>query len=78
MVGLVRYPGLGNRRRWAVAIDAARDAAAGSAWSGVMHAMSMLVKIGIVAGLVPSVPIASVVVSLALMVSCPARPGHGS
>jgi APA family basic amino acid/polyamine antiporter len=35
----------------AVAIDAARDAAAGSAWSGVMRAMSMLVKIGIIAGL---------------------------
>jgi len=35
----------------AVAVDAARTAAAGSAWGGVMRAMSMLVKIGIIAGL---------------------------
>ncbi|HZJ66500.1 MAG TPA: amino acid permease [Kofleriaceae bacterium] len=51
MVGLVHYPGLGGPAPMAVAIDAARDAAAGSAWSGVMRAMSMLVKIGIIAGL---------------------------
>jgi APA family basic amino acid/polyamine antiporter len=51
MVGLVRYPGLGGPAPMAVAIDAVRDAAAGGAWSGVMRAMSMLVKIGIIAGL---------------------------
>jgi APA family basic amino acid/polyamine antiporter len=51
MVGLVHYPGLGGPAPMAVAIDAARDASAGGAWSGIMHAMSMLVKIGIIAGL---------------------------
>jgi basic amino acid/polyamine antiporter, APA family len=51
MVGLVRYPDLGGPAPMAVAIDAARAAATGSPWSGVMHAMSLLVKIGIVAGL---------------------------
>jgi APA family basic amino acid/polyamine antiporter len=51
MVGLVRYQDLGGPAPMAVAVDAARDAAAGSPWSGVMHAMSLLVKIGIVAGL---------------------------
>jgi len=51
MVGLVRYPGLGGPAPMAVAVDAARDAAGGSAWSGVMRAMSLLVKIGILAGL---------------------------
>jgi len=51
MVGLVRYPELGGPAPMAVAVDAARTAAAGSAWGGVMHAMSLLVKIGIIAGL---------------------------
>ncbi len=51
MVGLVRYPDLGGPAPMAVAVDAARAAAAGSPWSAVMHAMSLLVKIGIVAGL---------------------------
>jgi APA family basic amino acid/polyamine antiporter len=51
MVGLVRYPELSGPAPMAVAVDAARDAAAGSPWSGVMHAMSLLVKIGILAGL---------------------------
>jgi len=51
MVGLVRYPALGGPAPMAVAVDAARDAAAGGPFRGVMHAMSMLVKIGIVAGL---------------------------
>jgi len=51
MVGLVRYPELGGPAPMAVAVDAARSAAAGSPWSGVMHAMSLLVKIGIIAGL---------------------------
>jgi len=35
----------------AVAVDAAREAATGSAWAGVMRAVSFLVKIGIIAGL---------------------------
>jgi APA family basic amino acid/polyamine antiporter len=35
----------------AVAVDAARAAAAAGPWSGVMRAMSLLVKIGILAGL---------------------------
>ena len=39
MVGLVRYPELGGPAPMAVAVDAARTAAAGSPWSGVMHAM---------------------------------------
>ena len=51
MVGLVRYPGLGGPAPMAVAVDAARDAAARGAWAGIMHAMSLLVKIGIIAGL---------------------------
>ena len=51
MVGLVRYSDLGGPAPMAVAVDAARAAAAGSPWHGVMHAMSLLVKIGIVAGL---------------------------
>jgi basic amino acid/polyamine antiporter, APA family len=51
MVGLVPYQGLGGPAPMAVAVDAARDAAAGGVWSGLMHAMSMLVKIGIIAGL---------------------------
>jgi basic amino acid/polyamine antiporter, APA family len=51
MVGLVPYRSLGVPAPIAVTVDAARDAAAGGAWSGLMHAMSMLVKIGILAGL---------------------------
>jgi basic amino acid/polyamine antiporter, APA family len=51
MIGLVRHPDLGGPAPMAVAVDAAREAAAGSAWSGVMRAMSLLVKIGIIAGL---------------------------
>jgi APA family basic amino acid/polyamine antiporter len=51
MVGLVHYPELSGPAPMAVAVDAARAAATGSAWSGVMQAMSMLVKVGIVAGL---------------------------
>ncbi len=51
MVGLVPYRELAGPAPMAVAVDAARTAAAGSAWSGVMRAMSMLVKIGIIAGL---------------------------
>jgi APA family basic amino acid/polyamine antiporter len=51
MVGLVRYQDLGGPAPMAVAVDAARAAAADSPWAGVMRAMSLLVKIGIVAGL---------------------------
>jgi APA family basic amino acid/polyamine antiporter len=51
MVGLVRYQDLGGPAPMAVAVDAARSAAAGGPWAGVMRAMSLLVKIGIVAGL---------------------------
>jgi APA family basic amino acid/polyamine antiporter len=51
MVGLVPYRDLGGPAPIAVAVDAARDAATGSVWSGLMQAMSMLVKIGIIAGL---------------------------
>ncbi|HET9622700.1 MAG TPA: amino acid permease [Kofleriaceae bacterium] len=51
MVGLVPYRELGGPAPMAVAVDAARAAAAGGAWSGVMQAMSFLVKIGILAGL---------------------------
>ncbi|HEX7841051.1 MAG TPA: amino acid permease [Kofleriaceae bacterium] len=51
MVGLVRYPDLSGPAPMAVAVDAARDAAAGGPWSGLYQAMSLLVKIGILAGL---------------------------
>ncbi len=51
MVGLVPYRELAGPAPMAVAVDGARAAAAGSAWSGVMRAMSILVKIGILAGL---------------------------
>ncbi|HEX3759270.1 MAG TPA: amino acid permease [Kofleriaceae bacterium] len=51
MVGLVPYRELGGPAPMAVAVDAARAAAAGGPWGGVMRAMSMLVKIGILAGL---------------------------
>ena len=51
MVGLVHYRDLSGPAPMAVAIDAARDAAAGGPWRGVMSALSVLVKIGIIAGL---------------------------
>jgi APA family basic amino acid/polyamine antiporter len=51
MVGLVSYHKLGGPAPMAVAVDAARSSAAGTAWSTIMSAMSFLVKIGIVAGL---------------------------
>jgi APA family basic amino acid/polyamine antiporter len=51
MVGLVPYRDLGGPAPMAVAVDHARTAAAGSAWSAVMNLMALLVKIGIVAGL---------------------------
>ncbi len=51
MVGLVPYRELGGPAPMAVAVDAARTAAADGPWGGVMRAMSMLVKVGILAGL---------------------------
>jgi len=51
MVGLVPYPKLSGPAPMAVAVDAAREAATGTAWAGIMQAVSFLVKIGIIAGL---------------------------
>jgi APA family basic amino acid/polyamine antiporter len=51
MVGLVPYPELAGPAPMAVAIDAARTAAAGTGWSVTMNLLSLLVKVGIVAGL---------------------------
>jgi basic amino acid/polyamine antiporter, APA family len=55
MVGLVPYTNLGGPAPMAVAVDHAREAAAGTAWSGLMRAMATLVKIGIVAGLTSTI-----------------------
>jgi basic amino acid/polyamine antiporter, APA family len=51
MVGLVPYTQLGVPAPMAVAIDAARARAAGSAWAGVVNVMPFLVKLGAIAGL---------------------------
>ncbi len=51
MVGLVHYTALAGPAPMAVAIDAARAAATGTAWSGVMRIAALLVKLGVVAGL---------------------------
>jgi basic amino acid/polyamine antiporter, APA family len=51
MVGLVPYTQLAGPAPMAIAVDAARTAASGSAWAAFMSALSLLVKIGIVAGL---------------------------
>jgi basic amino acid/polyamine antiporter, APA family len=51
MVGLVPFQNLSGPAPMAVAVDAARSAAAGTTWSALMNALSLLVKIGIVAGL---------------------------
>ena len=55
MVGLVPYTNLGGPAPMAVAVDHAREAAAGTVWSGLMSAMATLVKIGIVAGLTSTI-----------------------
>ncbi|HEY7474140.1 MAG TPA: amino acid permease [Vicinamibacterales bacterium] len=55
MVGLVPYARLGGPAPMAVAVDHAREAATGTAWSGLMSAMATLVKIGIVAGLTSTI-----------------------
>jgi len=51
MVGLVSYTKLGGPAPMAVAVDAARASAIGTSMQGLMNAMSLLVKIGIVMGL---------------------------
>jgi APA family basic amino acid/polyamine antiporter len=51
MVGLVPYADLGGAAPMAAAVDRARDAAAGTAWGGLMRIMPTLVKVGIIAGL---------------------------
>jgi basic amino acid/polyamine antiporter, APA family len=51
MVGLVPYRELSGPAPMAVAVDAARTAAEGTAWASLMRAMATLVKIGIIAGL---------------------------
>ena len=51
MVGLVPYRELSGPAPMAVAVDRANAAAAGTAWSGLMSVMALLVKVGIVAGL---------------------------
>jgi basic amino acid/polyamine antiporter, APA family len=51
IVGLVPYTSLGVAAPMAVAIDAAKAQAAGSAWAGVFGIMPFLVKLGAIAGL---------------------------
>ena len=51
MVGLVPHSALNGPAPMAVAIDAARDRAAGSAWAGLLGAMPLIVKLGAIAGL---------------------------
>jgi APA family basic amino acid/polyamine antiporter len=51
VVGLVPYRELGVPAPMAVAIDHARAAAQGTAWSSIMNSLPLLVKIGIIAGL---------------------------
>ena len=51
MVGLVPYKELGVAAPMAVAIDAAKVRAVGSAWAGLVDVMPYLVKLGAIAGL---------------------------
>jgi APA family basic amino acid/polyamine antiporter len=51
MVGLVPYQQLGVAAPMAVAIDAARQQAAGTAWGPLMAMMPYIVKLGAIAGL---------------------------
>ena len=51
MVGLVPYTQLGVAAPMAVAIDAARAQAAGTAWAGIIGILPFLVKLGAIAGL---------------------------
>jgi APA family basic amino acid/polyamine antiporter len=51
MVGLVSYRELGVAAPMAVAVDAARVHAQGTAWAGILGVMPLVVKLGAVAGL---------------------------
>jgi basic amino acid/polyamine antiporter, APA family len=51
IVGLVPYTSLGVAAPMAVAIDAAKVQAAGTAWAGLFAVMPFLVKLGAIAGL---------------------------
>ena len=51
MVGLVSYRELGVAAPMALAVDAARGRAAGTAWAGLLGLMPLVVKLGAVAGL---------------------------
>jgi basic amino acid/polyamine antiporter, APA family len=51
MVGLVPYTKLGVAAPMAVAIDAAKVQAAGTAWAGIIGIMPFIVKLGAIAGL---------------------------
>jgi APA family basic amino acid/polyamine antiporter len=51
MIGLVPYKELAGPAPMAVAVDAARAAAVNTPWSVVMNLLSLLVKVGIIAGL---------------------------
>jgi Amino acid transporters len=51
IVGLVPYKELGVAAPMAVAVDAAKVKAAGSAWAGIIGVMPFLVKLGAIAGL---------------------------
>ncbi len=51
MVGLVPYTQLGVPAPMAVAIDAARTQAQGTAWAGIIGILPFLVKLGAIAGL---------------------------
>ena len=51
MVGLVPYQQLGVPAPMALAVDAARVKAAGSAWQPIVDVMPMIVKLGAIAGL---------------------------
>ena len=51
MVGLVPYTQLGVAAPMAVAIDAARTQAQGTAWAGIINTLPFLVKLGAIAGL---------------------------
>jgi APA family basic amino acid/polyamine antiporter len=51
MVGLVPYTQLGVAAPMAVAIDAAREQAAGTSWAPILNLMPIVVKLGALAGL---------------------------
>jgi APA family basic amino acid/polyamine antiporter len=51
IVGLVPYTSLGVAAPMAVAIDAAKVQASGTAWAGIFNLMPFLVKLGAIAGL---------------------------